>query len=323
MSTQTLIANPNVAETTAQAAARPRLRLYLAILILLPGLFLVSSIAVVRLSSFPAASGDPFLLHPDFAYSQNHVDCDVVVFGDSTTETGVDPTVVQQATGLKTCNLAESQSIFEIVRPNPLDVYLEHNKPPRYIVLQFAPGTFARDHLQYFWPEGLTILMRRPRLGPVLQTVLGHPVETYDFAMWALKAEVAARLHGPRDFSTTETIFRSHQGLVQLPKPAEEHCQAAAPAWPPDKAWIEKLRATYAAHGTEVLVNVSPLPSCSPHADQMVQEMAGATDNGLALYPIGLYCDLDRHFTLEGARRVSSALANQIRQREEARAATH
>lgn len=301
------------ADNSSQAATgRFRPQAYLLLMLLIPAMFLASSIPIVRSKSFPAESGDPFLLNPDYAFSLNHVDCDVVIYGDSTALTGLDPTVVARATGLKICNIAQSRSIEEILGMLALDTYLRNNAPPRYIVMQFAPETLSRSRSNFFWQEGLTLVLREKSLLQALPIFVRHPVETYYFSIWAIKAKVASLMGPPADFASTEAIFHSRGGLLILPKPPQTHCMNDVAYTPPMVSWVRMLKEKYASNGTRVLINVSPLPACSRIAARVAADMQSVTDNSLSLYPIGLFCDLDRHLTLEGAERASLELGQQL-----------
>ena len=204
--------------------SRLRLQAYVFLMLLIPALFLASAIPIVRSKSFPVESGDPFLLNPDYAFSLKHVDCDVVIYGDSTALTGLDPTVVSRATGLSACNIAQAQSILHILGMLALDTYLKNNAPPKYIVMQFAPETLSRGRSDFFWPEGLTLLLRKKSLFEALPILVRHPVQAYNFSVWAIKAKVASFIKPPINFESTEAIFRSHGGLIVLPKPAQTGC---------------------------------------------------------------------------------------------------
>jgi hypothetical protein len=289
-----------------------RYLLYILLMLIIPALFLASSVPIVRSKSFPVESGDPFLMHPDYAFSLRHVDCEVVIYGDSTALTGLDPTVVSRATGLKTCNIAQAQSIVEILGMLALDTYLRNNAPPRFIVMQFAPETLSRGRSDIFWPEGLTLLLRKKSLLEALPTFLRHPVRAYQFSIWANKAKFASLITSPPDFGSMEAVFRSHGGLLILPKSAETHCFNNIPYAPPTAEWVRTLKDKYAKNRTRVLIDVSPLPSCSPIAALVADGTRNVTDNSLKLFPIGLFCDLDRHLTLEGAERASLQLAEQL-----------
>jgi hypothetical protein len=307
--------NPSadVEDNSLEAAPnRLRLQAYLSLMLLIPALFLASSIPIVRSKSFPIESGDPFLLNPDYAFSLHHVDCDVVIYGDSTALTGLDPGVVSHATGLKTCNIAQAQSIVDILGMLALDTYLKNNAPPKYIVMQFAPETLSRDRSNFFWPEGLTLLLRKRSLLQASPTFIRHPVEAYHFSIWAIKVKITSLIDSPVDFASTQAIFRSHGGLLILPKPPETHCLNDIAYTPPSVDWVRTLRERYASNRTRVLINVSPLPNCSPIAAPVAAGMRNVTDNSLSLYPVGLFCDLDRHLTLEGAERASLELGEQL-----------
>jgi hypothetical protein len=251
-------------------------------------------------------------LKPDYPFSFKQVNCDVVIYGDSTAVTGLDPTVVSRATGLKTCNIAQAQSIVEILGMLALDTYLKNNVPPKYIVMQFAPETLSHNRSHFFWPEGLTLLLRKKSLFEALPTFVRHPVEAYNFSIWAIKAKVKSLFTPPIDLAYTEQVFRSRGGLLALPKPPQTRCSNDFVYDEPAVAWVHGLRERYAHDGTRVLINVSPLPACSPIAAAAAAGTRNVTDNSLPLFPIGLFCDHDRHLTLEGAARASRELAEQL-----------
>lgn len=285
--------------------------IYCAILLLLPALFLLSSILIVRSASFPKVSADPFLLFSDTPFTAKDQDCDILIFGDSTAATGVDPLTVQERTGLKTCNIAQSQSILAIMGTKPLDTFLRHNRPPQVLVLQFAPETLSIAREDFFWPEGLTVLLRHD-FGPrAIYRLARNLHQSYGFALWAIKYRISS-LRSVPNLHLTETLYRQHRGLIVLPKPPESRCEMTFSYEPPDASWIRSLRAKYSTAATQVIVNVSPIPTCAANAVQISSSLHRLTDNALPLYPIRLFCDLDRHLNLDGAIRFSQQLAQQI-----------
>jgi hypothetical protein len=304
--------NGSAPEPPASTLDTRKLRLYVLLIVVIPFAFLLSAIPIVLSATFPGESGDPFLLNLEYPFSFSHADCQVVVFGDSTATTGIDPTTIQTATGLKTCSIAQSQSILEILGPLALDEYLKNNTPPEYLVMQFAPETLAWDRTNVFWPEGLTLLLRKKPLPQGLAVLAAHPVEAYNFALWALKAKFAALSNSTPDFRSTEAIFHSRQGLLILPKPPETRCTTNNRYLPPKLSWIRMLREKYSKSGTRVIIDVSPVPVCTAEAARMAADTANLTDNALPLYPIDLFCDLDRHLTLRGAEQSSMQIAAQI-----------
>ena len=303
-------------EGRTTARSNVRYQIYVSAVVLIPLLFLLTSIPIVRSASFPAQSGDPFLLNPDYAFSLKHVDCEVVIFGDSTAVTGVDPLTVGGVTRLKICNIGQSRSALEILGTLALDTYLTNNAPPKYIVMQFAPETLARGSQDLFWPEGLTLLLRKKPIPYALLVLARHPVESYGFALWAIKAKIGTLFRSSADFSATEAIFQSRGGLLVLPKPPETRCIKRPSYQPPRASWVRMLRDRYSGSATKVLINVSPIPTCTPDAAGIAAGNRNVTDNSLALYPIGLFNDLDRHLTFEGAQRLSLEIGDEILSRE-------
>lgn len=82
-----------ISESAGPQPSKGRYQAYILALLLIPLAFLGSSILIVRSASFPAVSADPFLLNLDYAFDLKHADCAVVIFGDSTALTGIDPMV--------------------------------------------------------------------------------------------------------------------------------------------------------------------------------------------------------------------------------------
>jgi hypothetical protein len=284
---------------------------YVITVVLLPVLFLISSIPIVRSDVFPTESGDPFVMYSDYPFSLKHVDCEVVIFGDSTAATGIDPTVIEKITGFKSCSIAESQSIFEILGPYALDTYLRNNAPPKYIVMQFSPEVLTRDK-EIFWPEGFTVLFRKKSVLAALPTVARHPVHFYNFALWAIKSKVRAMREPPEDFGNMNAIFHAKRGLIILPKPPETRCALHSSPASPSYSWVQRLRNTYSSDVTHVVIDVAPVPECTENVRSIAEGFGRITDNTLPIFPIDQFCDQDRHLTLGGAERASAQIAAQI-----------
>jgi hypothetical protein len=314
---ETTMAAPELtgAETAPPGASRPvsrwRYAAYCLVVVALPAIFLLSSLFIVRSKNFLSKTQDPFLMDADYPYSLNNANCDILIFGDSTAVTGVDPTVIESATGLKSCNIAQSQSIVALLGTDALDHYLSSNQAPKYLVIDLAPESFSRGGGDFFWPEGLTLLVRRQMGVRTLLTLALHPKQSYGFALWAIKVKLGLLGVGP-DFSSMQATFQSRHGLLVLPKPPETACMKKGSPRPPTTSWISELRQKYSTNGTHVIIDVAPLPDCTGDAAQIAASLSGLTDNVLPLYPIHLFSDIDRHLTLEGAERESAEIARQI-----------
>ena len=121
-------------------ASRNSLR-YVALLFFVPLAFFFCLCFVLPTRWLAARSGDPYLANLGYGASLHQANCDIVLDGDSTAEVGLDPTIFEQQTHLKTCNIAEPDGVRVLNGNAILDQYLAQNAPPRVILFLFnAPN---------------------------------------------------------------------------------------------------------------------------------------------------------------------------------------
>ena len=96
-------------------------------------------------SSFLSTLADPYLQISDYAYTQKDVDCQVVIYGDSTALTGVNPLIIEQYTHLKTCNISVTMAAFVMNGTLAFDRYLAQNRRPKYVIFQLAEVAVPRQ----------------------------------------------------------------------------------------------------------------------------------------------------------------------------------
>ena len=117
-----------------------------------------------------------------------HADCDIVIYGDSSALTGLDPDIIQQITGLKTCNVSEGVTIQNVVGSRlPLDVYLSNNKRPRYLLTMYTSSVFRPyiDAFDEFEPEGVLYLLQYARDPAMVRQLLRTHDWTINYVLWA------------------------------------------------------------------------------------------------------------------------------------------
>jgi hypothetical protein len=140
-----------------------------------------------------------------------------------------------------------------------------------------------------------------------------HPDQAFGFATFVYKSALGALVGHP---SMTPGVVRD--GQMTLRVPAEQHCLAdpahPPPLFAPDAAYVRHLREQFARNGTQLLLLVPPVPDCDPQADWYAAHLQRLTDNPLERWPAGLYNDIDRHFTAEGAERFSREVGRMLRQ---------
>ena len=120
-------------DQAASATARAP-RLYLALLLGGAALLLLLPFFIARTDFFTQASRRMFWHAMEFHDNMAGQNCGIVIFGDSTGLTGVDPATVQSRTGLKTCVLSLPYMALSTTGYRVLDDYLLHNQAPALIV---------------------------------------------------------------------------------------------------------------------------------------------------------------------------------------------
>ena len=121
---------------------------------------------LLLLSTFPIASTKWYLWHDSYAGLRNfgyaeragQQNCEVLLYGDSSALTALDPAVIGQMTGLKACNISEGTTEQRVVGSDaPIQAYLRHNPPPRFLLGTWTPSMLRPDipaHSEY-QPEGV------------------------------------------------------------------------------------------------------------------------------------------------------------------------
>ncbi|MGA2536906.1 MAG: hypothetical protein ABSF53_12880 [Terracidiphilus sp.] len=260
-----------------------------------------------------------------YSLTLHHADCQVVLTGDSSALTGLDPLTITRATGLSACNVSEGGTITTVTGWYPLDAYLQQNTPPKYIVFMFTPSIFRpshswRDYSSYY--EGIVYLLQYERSMSSYLKLLRHPYETFNFSAWAAQSiikDTLVRLGDPHKYDGVEdpALRRErHNGLFTFYSSPETTCFRNG--WDknlnisPDREWVSGLRQRYGVNGTRVIVNVAPVADCDDMKDAYEQALKGVHDNPLEVLPIKMFNNQDVHFAPSGAEQVSLGVANQI-----------
>jgi hypothetical protein len=255
--------------------------------------------------------------------------CDVLVFGDSTAMTGINPDVVESHTGYKTCNIAVTNAVLAVTGNLALDSFLSHNARPRILLVQLSPDDFqssSHSWHQTIYAEGLLELLRHGNPADARHTLLTHPAESVSFAGYA--AGFTA-FYSIKDVWFHITHLRPEEDTVHVrngfftpPAKARTFCDPAEAFADPtqgafSRSMVQDLRVNYSNRSGLVLVNVAPIPSCDQNLAAYEAELDGVTSNSLLPLPIGLFND-GRHYTAMGSTVVSRLIANELN--EQARA---
>ena len=323
--------------TAETESAHRRPTLYAAAFAAVQALVLLLTLVVSATPWFLTHDAYPGMYQLGYGLRLKHADCEVVIYGDSTALTGLDPQIIQQVTGLKACNIAEGITIQRVVGSSfPLDSYLANNKPPRYLLAMYTPS-ILRPYIKPFdtyGPEGIayalqydhsrSMLLRLSRRGGwqvKMQDKLGVPMIVFD--LWAgrmMILDLLERLHvasEPHSTLNSRAQRDARQGFWPYPLPPETHCirqtygmMAKDFQSYPDS--VAKMRSLYTVGDTTVLINIAPVADCDELKQTYRELNAGLHDNAFEVLPISDFNDGDVHFTPEGGRQVSLEAGKQI-----------
>lgn len=265
-------------------------------------------------------------LQSNLGYSirSRDLNCEIVLYGDSTALTGLDPAIIQARTGLKTCNLAETAYVQKVIGSYyPLDAYLAHNSRPRFIYSMWAAYDFHPQTQRWVdhGSEGIEYALLYDN-GPWLwKGLLRHPSWIVNFDGWVgqlLVKDLTMRITGEhQSFWARAGLPRDDRGgFWQMQLPSESRCGPVSGVQDVSRQRaiedIAAFKRRYSVGGTQVLVDVSPVADCIANRDQLVDATSGLGDNRLQFLPVQLFNVNDIHFVPEGSRIVSNEAADQI-----------
>jgi hypothetical protein len=259
----------------------------------------------------------------DYAFDLEHADCAILIYGDSSSMTADDPVTIEAQTHLKTCNISQTQPVVSTTGTLPIDLYLKHNRPPKYLVIQVSPEVFYKPHgldkNGAFDP--MTMMLRHHSGFETTRELMQYPIQTLRYVSLVLQDQYVPNRKHLADFrkiygGVIEDYYAT-RGFLTLPMPVQTDCgRPEFPGVPADYGWLEEARRRYESMGVKVLVKLSPVPDCDPRVDVYRAGIAAHVDGGVTTMPLSFFNDSLRHFTKDGAKVVSVDLANEIKEME-------
>ncbi len=305
--------------TPRQAALR-----YCVLLLLLPLLAIPAFIRLGSTDFFLHHGASVWVQSNDAIFSMRDRDCDVLIFGDSTAMTGIDPEVVERNTGFRTCNIAVTNSVLAVTHNLTLNRYLENNSRPRVLLVQLSPDGFQPESKAWsgtVYPEGLVELLRHGSSAEGRRVLFTHPQQAIAFAGYTAGFTAYAGLKDlwfhATDLRPREDTVTIHNGFFTPPAPPSKGCEPGATFSNPNAGGnyphvvVDEYENSYASRSGIVLVNVAPIPSCDKNLAAFSSELNGVTSNSLLPLPVGLFND-PRHYTAVGSAIVSRLVAQEL-----------
>jgi len=305
-------------ESTRTAHRTTGYALFSIVVVLLPYLVLVSAFPIARTDWFVRKAPNSYLANLGYGLTLANCDCSVVIYGDSGAMTGIDPWVIENATGLKACNIAENGGVFMRDQTLIPDQFLLHNKPPQFVVFLFSHSDLAlyTELPRFVAYEAILLHLRFLPASDTWATLIRHPSDTFDFMTSTLHLAARGIVRkglSPKDMNSRQ----AHRGIYKVNAPPMSVCPSppTRQIHDPDAAWIRQLRQKYSRGGTRVIVDVTPVPECATtyaYYDYYAALVHGLTDNDLERWPLAMF-DTTAHFAPAGVKRLSESIARQIK----------
>jgi hypothetical protein len=295
-------------------AQRHRLFLYLMLPIGSPFLLLATALLILPSHWFALRSQNAYLINLAYGATLHGEDCQILVYGDSSAMVGIDPSIIRTRTGLTACNIAEFQPMTALNGTMVLDTYLDHNKPPRFLVFLFAPENLDPQSQRHNGPfEAIVYRMRQPhRLASLLFLASQHPEELVGWVESGLRFTLVHLFSKPASVEVQHLRARTH-GQLPIDAPTLATCEDLRRDALPDEVWVAGLRSKYGRSGTTVLVDATPVPDCDPSLSFFQQHSSGVIDNRIETLPTSAYTSDGRlHVNSKGSSLFTNILANQL-----------
>jgi hypothetical protein len=303
-----------------------RLMLYVAGFVSVQILFLLLAFVAASTPWFMTHDAYPGMLQAGYSVRLKQADCDIVLYGDSSALTGLDPDIIQTMTGLKACNLSEGVTIQGVVGSRfPLDTYLKNNKRPLYLLAMYTPSLFRPyvDKFTDYQPEGVLYMLQYDRNREMLRGLLRRRRWVVNFDLWTgrqIVKDFLNRCLPGRNFKVpvdARAQRDSRHGIWPFPVPPETDCVRTAYHLLPSEFArhadsVAEMRSIYGVDGTTVLVNISPVATCDALQQTYRDLSAGLHDNLFESLPISDFNEGDVHFSADGSRHISVEAGGQI-----------
>lgn len=259
--------DPNIGRSSLTSS---HYKIFLCMLLLIPVLLYLAMFPLVRVASlgyenWGLSKWGPIL---NFPFQAEHLDADVVVFGDSTAFLGVDPRLVQREAGVTTVVLPNTLGSLPVINDLALEHYLAHNKKPKLLVLYFDPWNLDYQHNneKHLYFEGEEMLLRNGSWQAIRNYTAHHLLDVLAFPLQLNSTigldNLKQAIHHNRSVDVRATL--GHRDYTE-PWPALLSSCAI-----PEKllnqrsyASVQTLAEKYERQNMRVAIYLAPVPQCT------------------------------------------------------------
>ena len=228
-----------------------------------PLLIIAAGIWIIPTRWFALHSANTYMVNLAYADTLKNSACEVVIYGDSTTLTGIDVPLVQRRTGLKTCNIAEFGGMTQVNGFMLVDHYLAHNPRPRFMIFDFGPENF-RSYASWNKTspfEAIAWRLGQPITAQTVWLMLKHPMDVITWTEQGTRMAVM-RVHSKPMGAESLNLRARYGGSFPTEGTTLTHCDPGRFDVAPDPAWVANLHTKYGVDGTTVILNANPAPPC-------------------------------------------------------------
>lgn len=239
-----------------------------------------------------------------FTAETEHINADIVFVGDSSSLFDVIPSVVESATGLKTYNLGVTIDAFAHGESLLLSHYLQHNHPPKYIVLHVNPWIQVnhydtsrlgnRDGSPQW--EGIWVRVRHGSFRDIAAIFTSNPESFINFPLGTLSLAGQSlenyfgqhigdfdHIQAKITFDEVRARLAANAGFLELTEENGHHgipdnCHFEKLEAQPDNEYIQSFRRRYSTKDTTVLVFIAPIPDCDESLASLQHAYGGLVD---------------------------------------------
>lgn len=293
---------------------------YLGIVLLLPLLLFLITFPLAASQAYLRISRRSWWHAEQYRFMQPpQQNCDVVIMGDSSGMTGVNPHVLEARTGWRTCNLALPYDNWAIAGTSPLDNYLAHNRPPRFVVFHLNENHLFRPlpNEDSSTIDAWLMVDEHFPLGEKLRLFASKPHNTLRFVTSVWKGFLTTKATLRPDWSG-ETYQHdmagqiAERGWLAVPGTTPEIvCGWQSPKFSIDPAYLHAITAKYTRGETRAVIWANPARDCDIHIPQYRKD---AEELGLPptrVYNRTLFVD-EFHLNPLGAARNATELATYL-----------
>ena len=263
------------------------LLLSIPVLLVYVAVFPLVRVAKLRYDRWGMSKWGPIL---NFPFEAQHLDADIVIFGDSTAFLGVDPRIINQDLGLHTLVIPNTIGSLHVVNDLALERYLQRNRRPRLLVFYFAAWNldYSHDEQKNLVFEGEEILLRNGTWSDIGFYAEHHPLDLLMFPFQQLNSTLRISkfkeaFHADRAADTFSSL--GHRDYTEPWATLDSSC--IIPNRYIDQSTstsVQLLMRKYQQQNFTVAVYLAPVPSCTnAHVvtDRMFSDVRAA-------HPIGL-----------------------------------